>query len=86
MEYEVTLLAAATRDLRKLPVDVRPRLLRSLESLKEPRQSGVKKLQGNDERWRLRVGHYRIIYRIKDAEQKVIVIRIAHRRDVYRPT
>jgi mRNA interferase RelE/StbE len=86
MDYEVTLLSAAARDLRRLPVDVRSRLLRALSSLKEPRQSGTKKLQGSDDRWRLRVGDYRIIYRIVDAEQKVIVVRIAHRRDVYRPT
>lgn len=84
MEYEVTLLAAAARDLRKVPVDYRPRIIRALNSLIEPRQSGTKKLQGSDDRWRLRVGDYRIIYRIVDDEQKVIVMRIAHRRDVYR--
>ena len=86
MDYEVTLLAAAARDLRKLPVDFRSRIIRALNSLKEPRQPGAKKLQGSDDRWRLRVGDYRIIYRIVDEERKVIVIRIAHRRDVYRPT
>lgn len=44
------------------------------------------KLQGSEDRWRLRVGDYRIIYRIDDNDRKVIVNRIAHRRDVYRPT
>lgn len=85
MDYEVILLAAAERDLRKLPPDVRPRLVEGLKSLKQPRQPGVKKLLGNEERWRLRVGNYRIIYRVNDIERKVLVIRIAHRRDVYRP-
>ena len=86
MDYEVTLLAAAERDLRKLPPELRPRLVEGLKSLKQPRQPSVKKLQGSEDRWRLRVGDYRIIYRIDDTERKVIVIRIAHRRDVYRPT
>ncbi len=85
MDYEVILLAAAERDLRKLPRELRSRLMEALVSLKEPRQPGVKKLQGSDDRWRLRVGDFRIIYRIVDVEQKVIVSRIAHRRDAYRP-
>ena len=84
MEYEVTLLPAAEHDLRKLHGDIRPRLLDALISLKAPRQPGVKKLQGSQNRWRLRVGDYRIIYSIADAEQKVVVSRIAHRREVYR--
>ncbi len=42
MDYEVTLLAAAARDLRKLPVDFRSRIIRALNSLKEPRQPGTK--------------------------------------------
>lgn len=86
MDYEVTLLTAAARDLRKLPVELRPRIIRALSTLEQPRQPGTKKLQGSEDRWRLRVGDYRIIYRIIDAEHKVVVSRIAHRRDIYRPT
>ncbi len=83
MDYEVTLVAAAARDLRKLPPEVRPRIVDALISLKEPRQHGSKKLTGSEDRWRLRVGDYRIIYRIVDPKRQVIISRIAHRRDVY---
>jgi len=48
MEYEVTLLAAAERELRKLPPEIRPRLIESLKSLTNPRQPGVRKLQGSE--------------------------------------
>jgi mRNA interferase RelE/StbE len=84
MDYEVLLMPSAARDLRKLSPEIRPRLEQALISLKEPRQTGAKKLQGSDDRWRIRVGDYRIIYRIADGDKQVIVSRIAHRREVYR--
>lgn len=84
MSYEVLLMPAAARDLRKLPPEIRPRLEQALVSLTEPRQTGAKKLQGSEDRWRIRVGDYRIIYRIADSEEKVVVSRIAHRREAYR--
>jgi len=86
MGYEVLLLPAAGRDLRKLPPELRPRITEALSSLKEPRQPGAQKLQGSHDRWRIRVGDYRIIYRILDDEHQVIVSRIAHRREAYRPS
>lgn len=84
MDYEVLLLPAAARELRKLPPELHPRITTALASLKDPRQHGAAKLQGSDDRWRIRVGDYRIIYRIDDDIYQVIVNRIAHRRDVYR--
>ncbi|MGI8648687.1 MAG: plasmid stabilization protein [Acidimicrobiales bacterium] len=51
----------------------------------EPRPDGTKKLVGgggND--WRARIGEYRIIYEIGDSVQTVTIMRVAHRRDVYR--
>jgi mRNA interferase RelE/StbE len=45
---------------------------------------GTVKLAGQPSRWRVRVGDYRIIYEVDDAEDQVLVLRIAHRREAYR--
>lgn len=49
-----------------------------------PATHGVTKLSGSSDRWRVRVGDYRIIYRIDDTTREVTVLRIAHRRQAYR--
>jgi mRNA interferase RelE/StbE len=48
-----------------------------------PRPPGCKKLQGYRDHWRLRVGDYRIVYIIDDKVKRILVTRVAHRRDVY---
>ncbi len=47
-------------------------------------ETGVAKLQSAADRWRVRVGDHRVIYRVNDEGRKVTVLRIAHRREVYR--
>ena len=85
MTYAVSLLPAAEREWRKLPHEIRTRINRSLLALEDtPRPHGVTKLSGGSDRWRVRVGDYRIIYRIDDAAREVTILRIAHRRQVYR--
>ncbi len=49
-----------------------------------PRPKGVKKLSGLDDLYRIRVGDYRIVYQIHDDRLIVLVVRIGHRKDVYR--
>lgn len=62
----------------------RRRIVARIQSLEdEPRPRGCQKLSGRD-RYRLRCGRYRIIYGIKDRELQVLVVRVGHRRDVYR--
>jgi len=51
---------------------------------KEPRPKGVKKLTGAEDLYRIRVGDYRFVYQILDDRLIVLVVRIAHRKDVYR--
>jgi mRNA interferase RelE/StbE len=83
--YTVLLTPAAEREWRKLPRDIRRRARRALLALEgEPRPHGTTKLTGGSDRWRIRVGDYRVIYHIDDAAQEVTVLRIAHRRQVYR--
>ena len=85
MAYRVELAPRATRELRRLDHIIRERVLRALIGLEvEPRPQGVKKLVGAESTWRLRIGDYRIVYEIRDRELLVMVIRVAHRREVCR--
>jgi mRNA interferase RelE/StbE len=84
MNYTVELLPAAVRQLRRLPAATRARIVARLAELEtNPRPPGAVKL-ANEELWRIRVGDYRIIYEIHDDRLLVLVVRIGHRKDVYR--
>jgi len=83
--YTIHFKPAVDRQLRRLPVEMQRRIIRAIEPLAtNPRPSGVTKLRGDDNLWRLRIGTYRIIYEIHDDRLIVLVLRVAHRRDVYR--
>ncbi len=84
MAYAVYMRSSAERERRRLQGHIRQRINRNLLQLElEPRPSGVEKLVGRPNSWRIRVGDYRILYEIDDTNQRVIICRIAHRRDVY---
>jgi mRNA interferase RelE/StbE len=82
--YELRFKASVAKDLRPIPrADVR-RILDRIEMLRdEPRPPGAEKLSGL-ERYRVRQGTYRILYTIADVELIVEVVKVGHRRDVYR--
>ena len=85
MKYTVRLNAQVGKVLNRLPPDMRRRLVRRLEALEDnPRPRGVEKLAGVEELYRVRVGTYRIVYAIRDRELVVVIVRVGHRRDVYR--
>jgi mRNA interferase RelE/StbE len=85
MEYEVFLAPTAEKGLNAVPRKFRVRILDALEGLRvDPRPRGTRKLKGTDDLWRLRVGQYRVIYTIRDAELTVLVVRVAHRKDSYK--
>ncbi len=85
MKYTVRLNARTGKILDRLPSDVRRRIVRKLVALEDdPRPPGVEKLAGVDDLYRVRVGTYRIVCAIRERELVVIVVRIGHRRDVYR--
>lgn len=85
MRYEVRFDGRVRKVLDRLPGDAHARIVRKLESLQEePRPLGVEKLSGADDLYRARMGDYRIVYAIRDQQLVVIVIRIGHRREVYR--
>ncbi len=82
--YEVRFKPSVAKDLRDIPrADVR-RILARIDTLRaDPRPPGSEKLAAQ-ERYRLRQGNYRILYTVADAERVVEIVKIGHRRDVYR--
>ena len=85
MAYRLAIMPAAERDLRALPAAIVARLDARIRSLAEnPRPRGVERLRTTRGGWRLRVGDYRILYTVDDAQQVVTSGRAGHRRDVYR--
>jgi mRNA interferase RelE/StbE len=82
--YELRIRPSVARDLRGIPRDDVRRILARIESLRDdPRPPGSEKLS-SQERYRVRQGNHRILYTIGDAELIVEVVKIGHRRDVYR--
>jgi mRNA interferase RelE/StbE len=84
--YKLIIKRSAERDLERLPRALFLRMNERILALRdEPRPPGTRKLQGNLEGWRIRVGNYRIIYQINDDIQSVTIVRVRHRSDVYGP-
>ena len=85
MTYAIEVLPAAERDLRKVHPQMRARIRGAVLKLAaEPRPPGARALKDRPGYLRVRVGDYRIIYTIQDDVLRVIVVRVGHRRDVYR--
>ncbi|MQA13542.1 MAG: type II toxin-antitoxin system mRNA interferase toxin, RelE/StbE family [Pseudonocardiaceae bacterium] len=83
--YTVQYDARAVKELGKLDKPVARRIVTAVEALRaDPRPAGCRALTGFPGLWRIRVGDYRVVYTIKDAELVVLVLRIAHRSAVYR--
>ncbi|MFM8720148.1 MAG: type II toxin-antitoxin system RelE family toxin [Chthoniobacterales bacterium] len=85
MRYAVSLDKSAARFLLRLrDAKLKARLDEAIESLaNEPRPPGCRKLAGTSDRYRIRIGDYRIVYRIDDGKVTVLVLVIGHRREVY---
>lgn len=84
--FEVIFKQSVAKDLRQIPKKNVARILQRIEALRaELRPPGVEKLSGQ-EKYRIRQGVYRILYEIRNNELIVVVVKIGHRRDVYRTT
>jgi mRNA interferase RelE/StbE len=82
--YKVRIKRSAAKELEAVPRKDRRRLVVRIEGLAgNPRPAGVQKLSG-EEKYRIRQGDYRILYEIVDEDLIVTVVRLGHRRDVYR--
>ena len=82
--YKLLFKKSVTKDLRAIPKKDVARILKRFQGLSDdPRAPGCERLSGG-ERYRIRQGAYRIVYEIIDEEHVVSVVRIGHRRDVYK--
>lgn len=82
--YKLHFRKSVSRDLRRLPASDIQRILKKIELLAEdPRPRGCEKLSGL-ERYRVRQGVYRIVYEIDDGRVIVTVVKVGHRRHIYR--
>jgi len=85
MRYAVQFKPSARKALLKLERPIQRRLIEAADALADdPRPQKVEKLSGEQNLWRIRVGEYRIVYEIQDRQLFVLVLRVAHRREVYR--
>ena len=84
--YQVDFAPRTESQLAKIPKDIRELVLGRIEKLgKNPRPNGIEPLQGSDKGlFRIRQGDYRIVYSIQDQKLLVLVVRIAHRKEVYK--
>lgn len=85
-EYRLLLKASATKEIDAVgSKSDRRRIVERIGALgSEPRPHGSEKLAGYDDRYRVRQGHYRVVYLIDDARRKVTIFKVGHRKDVYR--
>lgn len=83
-QYKIFFKKSVEKDLKSIPTRDLKKILRKIESLQlNPRPTGSEKLTGL-ERYRIRQGSYRIVYSIQDFELTVWVVKIGHRKEIYR--
>jgi mRNA interferase RelE/StbE len=82
--YKLFIKPSAAKELEAIPTRDRRKVITKIKALAgEPRPHGCEKLSGQ-EHYRMRQGDYRVVYGIDDAAQTVLVVKVGHRRDVYR--
>lgn len=83
-EYKDCFRKSVEKDFSTVPKKDLQKILRRIEDLaKDPRPPGHEKLTGQ-ERYRIRQGRYRILYSIQDRQLTIWVVKVGHRKDVYR--
>ena len=84
-DYAITFARSARRELEALDASILRRVIARIDGLaQEPRLPGSRKLQGEQNLWRIRIGDYRVVYSVDDRHRIVDIVRIRHRREVYR--
>ncbi len=83
-KYQVIFTKSAERELKKLPNQVITRVIPVIQKLaNNPRPSGCIKLEGSSNRYRVRIGDYRILYLIEDQIKIIEIVGIRNRREAY---
>jgi mRNA interferase RelE/StbE len=84
VKYKIEIRKSAQREIESLQKSDLKAILKEIEKLSEnPRRPGVIKLSGQ-EQYRSRVGRFRIVFEIHDSILLIIVVKVAHRKDIYR--
>ena len=84
MTWKVTYGSGAGRDMRRLDKASGARIADALDRLATTGAGDIRRIRGSDDDWRLRVGHWRIIYEYRDHEREIYVKRVRRRDAVYR--
>ncbi len=83
--YNIKWKSSARKEIKKLPKDIILKIVDTIEGLVEnPFPSGSRKIIGAQHTYRIRVGNYRIVYSVESNNLLILIIRIRHRRDVYK--
>ncbi len=83
--YKIRWKSSARKELKKLPKDVILKVIDAVEDLvKNPYPTGCRKIIGAEITYRIRVGNYRILYSVEKNNLIILIIRVSHRRDVYK--
>jgi len=83
--YSIQFAESAARSLARLPAAVRVRVATKIDALADnPYPAGTRKMKGVEHGYRLRVGDYRVVYDIFEDVVVVLILRVGHRKDVYR--
>ena len=83
-KYNILIKPSAVKDIENIPRKDRIRIILKIQGLADtPRPQGCEKLTGEN-RYRIRQGVYRIVYSVSDRELQIIVVKVGHRRDVYK--
>lgn len=91
MAYKIVITEPATKELKRIPNKMQDRIFEKIQGLaEEPKPHGHKKLKNFDmpssdqnDYYRIRVGDYRVIYTVENERITILVLKIAHRKDVY---
>ena len=82
--YRLLIKPSAAREIEDIPKKDRLRIIKRIQALSSnPRAPGCEKLSGED-KYRVRQGHYRIVYAVSDADLTIVVVKVGHRREIYR--
>ena len=82
--YKVLIKPSAVKEIETIPKKDRLRIVKRIQALADdPRPPACEKLSGED-KYRVRQGPYRVVYAIEDAERTDLVVKVGHRREVYR--
>jgi len=83
-KYNILIKPSAVKEIENIPRKDRLRIIQKIQGLaNNPRPQGCEKLTGED-RYRIRQRVYRIVYSVADRELHIIVVKVGHRRDVYK--